>query len=492
MQHSRGPTDPEVSEPEQPRKTYGPIALIWPLAVTVIAMVAAVESDGLARAVGLEFGQTESLWLYRIVLALFGGVAAFTLQRWLRVLFWNGLIAKRAGVRPPALLVDMTGALIYLGALILILSFVFNLPVTGLLTTSSIVIAVIGFALRTMISDLFTGIALGVERPFRIGDWVELHDGTVGRVIDMNWRATRLLTKEEITVVVSNSELAAGTFKNYSSPERFFRDEVEILLDYSVTAWRVERLLKSAVWSVPAVVEVPRELEVRIKEFTENGILWQIRFWVPDYDIMNGLRYEVQRAILRNLHFAGVRVPGQKMELRSLPKQPPQKDIDFLHAIELLAPLTDEEILVINEHMSQKLFRRGTPVVSQGEAGSSLFVVKEGMLSVYVSGEDGRETRVGSLSPGSFFGEMSLLTGAPRGASVVPEVDSLGFEITKDTLAPIIKNRPELAERLSVTLAERQMRTKAAFAALDSGSSTERRANLAQEMLGGIKRFFGI
>lgn len=492
MQHSRGPVEPEVTAPDLPRKTFGPISLVWPLVLTLVVLVAALEIDLITQSLNFDPTGVEAFWLGRIVLSLFWLFAAFTVQRWLRVLFWNGIVAGKTKVPAPALLVDMTGALIYIATIILVLSTVFDLPVTGLLTTSSIVIAVIGFALRTMISDLFTGIALGVERPFRIGDWVELHDGTVGRVVDMNWRATRLLTKEEISVVVSNSELAAGTFKNYSVPDRFFRDEVEILLDYSVTAWRVERLLQSAVWSVPEVVEVPREPEVRIKEFSSDGILWQIRFWVPDYDTMNGLRYKVQRAILRNLHFAGVRVPGQKVELRNLPKQLPQKDIDFLHAIELLAPLTDEEILVINENMNQKLFRRGTPVVSQGEAGSSLFVVKEGMLSVYVSAKDGRETRVGSLSPGSFFGEMSLLTGAPRGASVVPEVDSLGFEITKETLAPIIMNRPELAESLSETLAERQMRTREAVAAMDTESSSDRRASLAKEMLGGIKRFFGI
>jgi CRP-like cAMP-binding protein len=308
----------------------------------------------------------------------------------------------------------------------------------------------------------------------------------------MNWRATRLLTKEETTVIISNSELATGRFKNYSTPDRFFRDEIEILLDYSVTAWRAERLLKSAIWSVQEVVDVPRESEVRIKEFTESGTVWLVRFWIPDYGSLHRLRYEVQRAILRNMHFSGVHVPAQRIEWRSLPREAPQRDIDFLHAIDLIAPLTDEEILVINDQMTQHLFKRGVPVVSQGEAGHSLFVVKEGMLSVFVAGADGRETRVGSLTPGAFFGELSLLTGAPRGATVVPEVDSVGFEITKDTLAPILQRRPELAERLSEALAERQMRTREAFAALDAETGIERRASLSEEFLKGIKKFFGI
>ncbi|MDW3205374.1 MAG: mechanosensitive ion channel family protein [Alphaproteobacteria bacterium] len=492
MQNSRD-THQETG-PEEPKKGtgFGPVGLIWPIALALIFIVAALDAGSVALALDLEPDGPEAAWLAKGLTALFWLAAAFAVQRWLRVLLWTGIVEARSGVPAPGLLIDMTAALIYIAALIIVLSFVFDLPVTGLLTTSSIVIAVIGFALRNMISDLFTGIALGVERPFSIGDWVELNDGTVGRVTTMNWRATRLLTKEETTVIISNSELATGRFKNYSTPERFFRDEIEIQLDYTVTAWRAERLLKSAIWSVPEVVEVPRESEIRIKEFTESGTVWQVRFWIPDYGSLHRLRYEVQRAILRNMHFSGVHVPAQRIEWRSLPREVPQRDIDFLHAIDLLAPLTDEEVMVINDQMTQHLFKRGVPVVSQGEAGHSLFVVKEGMLSVFVAGADGRETRVGSLTPGAFFGELSLLTGAPRGATVVPEVDSIGFEITKDTLAPILQRRPELAEHLSETLAERQMRTREAFAALDAETGIERRASLTEEFLKGIKKFFGI
>lgn len=492
MQDSRNSNPTKDAEEPKIGAGFGPIGLIWPIALALVLIVAALDAGSIVGAFDLDPDGVEAAWLTKGLTALFWFAAAFAAQRWLRVLLWTGIVEARSGVPAPGLLIDMSAALIYVAALIIVLSFVFDLPVTGLLTTSSIVIAVIGFALRGMISDLFTGVALGVERPFSIGDWVELNDGTVGKVVMMNWRATRLLTKEETTVIISNSELATGRFKNYSTPDRFFRDEIEILLDYSVTAWRAERLLKSAIWSVQEVVDVPRESEVRIKEFTESGTVWLVRFWIPDYGSLHRLRYEVQRAIMRNMHFSGVHVPAQRIEWRSLPREAPQRDIDFLHAIDLIAPLTDEEILVINDQMTQHLFKRGVPVVSQGEAGHSLFVVKEGMLSVFVAGADGRETRVGSLTPGAFFGELSLLTGAPRGATVVPEVDSVGFEITKDTLAPILQRRPELAERLSETLAERQMRTREAFAALDAETGIERRASLSEEFLKGIKKFFGI
>lgn len=470
----------------------GPLTLFWPPLLALGFLALSADPAPITAALGMPAAGAEAQAVEKILLTAFWLTAAFAAQRWLRILVWAGIVEKRAGVAAPSLLVDLSAFLIYLAAVVVVLSFVFDLPVTGLLTTSSIVIAVIGFALRNMISDLFTGVAMGIDRPFRIGDWLRLDDGTVGRVAAMNWRATRLVTKEEISVVISNSELATNTFWNYSAPERFFRDSFTLLLDYSVTAWRAERLFAAAVRSVPEVNAVPREPEFRIIDFQESGILWEIRFWVPGYAESQRLRYAVQRAVLRNMHFSGVHVPGQKVEWRRLEREATPQDIDFLHAIDLLAPLTEAEIEAIDAQMTERLFRRGEPVVRQGEEGSSLFVVKEGILAAQVTDGEGRETKVGTLASGSFFGEMSLLTGAPRGATVVPESDALGFEITKDTLAPILERRPELAERLSETLAERQLRNRAAVAARDDPPETETRAGLARELLSSIRSFFGL
>lgn len=464
--------------------------LLWPAALACLLLVLVLEETSLIRAFGLEPGDDDAMSAGMAVETLFWVFAAFTVVRWLDLLFWQGYVQKRTGVPVPKLLVDVTSVVVYLAALIVILSFVFDLPVTGLLTTSSIVIAVVGFALRNMISDVFTGVALGVERPFRIGDWIQLQDGKVGRVAMMNWRATRMVTRDEVTVVIPNSQLATEFFSNYSTPEPFFRDEITIVLDYAVTGWRVERLLLSAVLQVLESVELPREPKVRIDTFLAHGIRWELRYWVPDYLERERIRYQVQRNILRNLHFSGIRVPGERIELHTLPREQPQEDIDFLHAIELFAPLTDDELHAIEAKMERRLFRKGDPVVREGEEGSSLFIVKEGSLNVYVEGKDGVETQVNHLAPGSFFGEMSLLTGAPRGATVVPETDTVGFEITKEVLEDIIQARPELAEQLSETLAERQLRTRQAMAELDANTAEQRRRSMATEFLSGMMNFF--
>lgn len=477
---------------EDGRDTSDAIALIWPVTLLLGSAVLMMEVGSIAAAFGAEPDSPHALWVSRAFQTLFWLVLAFAAHRAIRIVFWERYVGNRTGVAPPLILVQLTGLVLFVAAVFIILSFVFDVAVVGLLTTSSILLAVIGFALRTMISDLFTGIALGIERPFKIGDWIELEDGPVGRIASMNWRATRLVTREEVTVIVANSRLATEHVMNYSAPHKFFRDEILITLDYSVTAWRAERLLLSAIWAVPEVTDVPRDPEIRIKEFKENGTVWRVRYWIPDYGNLHGLRYEVQRQILRNLHFSGVHIPGEKLEMRRLPDEREMRDIDFLHEIDFLGPLTEEEIMLVCDQMEHRLFRRNVPVVEQGQEGSSLFIVKEGMLTVNVLGKDGQETRVGTLTPGAFFGEMSLLTGEARGATVLPEVDSLGFEIKKETLEPILQRRPELAEHLSRTLAERQMRTREAFAAMDAESGAKRRQSMAQEFLAKMRSFFGL
>jgi len=488
---SQGDTAPSSAGADSRERTDA-IALIWPMALLLGSAVLMLEAQSIAVLLGGEPDAEPVYWVAPLVQTFFWMTLAFAVHRTIRIIFWERYLGNKTGAAPPQILVQLTGLIVFLTAFFIVLSFVFDVAVIGLLTTSSILLAVVGFALRTMISDLFTGIALGIEQPFKIGDWIELEDGLSGRISAMNWRATRLITREDVTVIVANSRLASEHVLNYSAPHRYFRDEVLITLDYSVTTWRAERLLLSAIWAVPEVTSVPREPEVRIKEFKENGTVWSVRFWIPDYANLHGLRYEVQRQILRNLHFSGVNIPGEKLEIRRLPDDREMRDIDFLHEIDFLGPLTEEEILLICDQMEQRLFKRKVPVVEQGDAGSSLFIVKEGMLSVNARGRDDKETRVGTLTPGAFFGELSLLTGEARGATVVPEVDSVGFEITKNTLGPILQRRPELAELLSKTLAERQMRTREAFAAMDAEAGAKRRQSMAAELLSKMKAFFGL
>ena len=189
--------------------------------------------------------------------AIFSGV--MIVNQVLYLALWQTLVPRWSRNAVPKLLTQMTLMLLIIIAVGIIMVQIYEVPTSGVLTTSGLFIAIIGFALRDMISDLFTGIALGIERPFSVGDWIQVPDGTVGRVVEMNWRSTRLITREEISVVIPNSELAISTFKNFSKPERAWRDEFEILLHQTVTIHQAERILLSAINQVPEIVAVGKQ-----------------------------------------------------------------------------------------------------------------------------------------------------------------------------------------------------------------------------------------
>lgn len=430
------------------------------------------------------------------VLVFFTGASA--VSHALRHYFWDGWVQRSVGTDVPKLLIDLSTFAVWVIALILILAYVFDIEVSAFLTTSGIVIAVVGFALRNMISDVFTGIALGFERPFHMGDWIELEDGTLGRVVEMNWRSTKMITKEEVSVVIPNSFLATHPFKNFNHPEDFWRDAIRVVLDYEVTRHQVERVLLSAVSQVPESATLPRAPQVRIIAYTERGVEWELRFWVPNHADQARVRYEVQGKILRNLHYSGIHVPRGKFEIMNAndPMARPdaiRDDTQFLREIGLFRSLQDVELDLIRERMRSRLVIAGDPIVRQGEEGESLFLVKEGYLDVAIQGE-GRAgaIEVGHLAPGMFFGEMSLLTGAPRTATVTPAIDSVIYEIHKDDIRPVLQDRPEVVRALSDALAERQVTNDRTVKSLSERRQVQEKQRIADGFFSRIQNFFGI
>ena len=257
---------------------------------------------------------------------------------------------------------------------VILMALVYDIPVAGFLTTSGIIIAVIGFALRNLISDVFTGIALGLERPLKIGDWIEFDQGEPGRIVEINWRASRLVTADEISVVVPNSQLATAAFRNYSTPQKYWRDKFDIVLPYDVTYRQAERILLSAVAQVPDSANIPRKPDVLIGDYLERGTTWRLRYWVPDYSRLAVTRYEIKRNVLRNLYYAGIEVPHTQMDVFSprwvaAKENEEHEDINFLHGIALLSPLTREELEELGRNMRRHLCVAGQPVVHEGEEG---------------------------------------------------------------------------------------------------------------------------
>lgn len=384
--------------------------------------------------------------------------AAWLLVRLLDALLWQGLLARRRGRPMPRLLKGLAGLAVWLAAGLIIAGQVFAVPLTGILTTSGVAVAVLGFALRDMLASLFAGIALGLEGPYQIGDWLELEPGVVGRVEQVGWLTTRLRRRDNATLVLPNAELATRRFSNHHGAGHRFRDSFPITLDHGLDPERVERVLLAAAAEIAPGSPRP---DLRIEEFGDNGVRWLLRYWLEDYAGLPASRYAVQRAVLRHLAMAGIPLPYAKRDL--FHARMPARELAYelhldrlLARCELFADLAAEDLRELAAAARRRRVPAGETVVREGEAGASLFIVMEGVFEARILRPDGREAALGTLVAGDMFGEFSLLTGAPRSATVRARTGGVLMEIGREAMAPILRRCPELAERLSAVLARRQ------------------------------------
>ncbi len=437
-------------------------------------------------------------WGRTAISALLVLAGAWLVVRLLDVVLWRGVVERRAGTPVPRLLVDVCAAAVWLVAALIIAAWALQVEVFGLVATSSVTIAVIGFALRDIIASLFAGMALSLEKPYAIGDWIEIEHGSVAQVEQVGWLTTRAVTKDGVGLVVPNARLANTIWRNYTHPRPEWRDSVRVTLDYAVPCDVAERLLTAALNEVRQVGRMPQRPDVKIAEMNERGVVWVARYWLDDYGAAQDIRFLVQKAILRHLHYAGIEPARAVHDPAASPRPPGTQPLGPLeHLARLLAehelfgaiePGLRERLLAGAE---RRFCRAELPIVRAGEPGSSMFVVVEGLLRVTIPGPEGRDVRADDLTPGSVFGEFSLMTGEPRSATVVPFVDSVVYEIGKAVVQPILEQTPEVAEELSRILALRQARSRDLLARPSSQLPAQPRPS-QHAILDRLRAFFGL
>ena len=410
------------------------------------------------------------------------------------VLLWRGLFG---GQTVPKLLKDVLGAIYYIVALFAIVAFVFEQPVTGLLATSGVVAVVLGFALQNTLSDVFSGIALNMEHPYRQGDWIRLDTGFEGEVVEINWRATHLRSREDTEIVQPNSGMATARIVNFHYPDRGYAFNVQVRVAYKVPPARVKSALKAAALACERIKRHPGPIP-RILRFEESFILYDLKVWVSDFAEHPDHVDELMTSIWEHMRWAGITAAFPQRDIHIFEEKERDETeslavSELLDRVDLFASLEMEEKVELASDLDQKHVRAGTRIVEQGAEGQSLYIVAEGLMEVRVRFDDGGPDRkVAQIGPGDFFGEMSLLTGAPRSATVICLTDSVIYKIEKVHLEPILKARPLIAESLVSLLSLRQEATKA-LADGDDGNALDSQqvdTSYTEQMLSRIRSFF--
>jgi len=415
-------------------------------------LLAAASADPLAAVPWLAKAARGALWLAAIWLT--AGLAGWAAGAGFR---------RRAGHAAPALLLELAALGVWLLGLVLMSVLEFGLTPSTAFATSGVVLAVVGFAVRALVADLFYGLTMAVERPFEIGHWVKLDNGVIGQVTTMTWRAVKLLTRDNLTIVVPNAELAAAQIINYDLPTPAWRQRLRMALPVGTDPARVHRLLDAVVQEVPECAALPHAPEARIESIGASVAHWELRFWVPDYASASRVTQRVQEALLRHLRGAGLHPATEREEvlLGSLARQQAQqfdRPHAWLEGVALFGALQPAERSALVARARRVELQAGDDLVRQGDAGASMFVIAEGALEVWMAvGESASAECVSRLGPGAAVGEMSLLTGAPRSATVRAATAAVLQEIRHEDLAPLLGNNPALAERFAETLADRRL-----------------------------------
>jgi len=434
-------------------------------------------------------------------------VGASLVNRILSRFFWDGLMVQKLGRTVPSVIKDMGTLLVYLLASVCLAVVIFDQSITGFMATLGAGGVVVGLALKNLLSDLFTGLAINFDNNFAIGDWLIVpastgQGGTVGRVDEISWRCTRLHCEDGTTVVVPNSLLGEEKVINISRPSEWTRYQLEINVDYSIPVERVRLILLAALQSLTVRDGFSKEHAPRVLLGTANerGVEYLLRYWIHPWQPLSPStsRDLVLTEALKHLLTAGITPACAKQEVyyEPLPKRHFQGyslegKMALLSRVALFEILADEDLHQLAAEMERRQLAAGETLFRRNDAGSSLFILIEGLLNVRVDLKgEGTEETVGQLSPGDFFGEMSLLTGEPRSATIQTRTPAVVYEICHTAIGHLIEKRPEIFEGMSRAVAQRQMNLSQARSRIADSEAAEKVQSIARQLMGKMKSFF--
>lgn len=364
------------------------------------------------------------------------------------------LVSKRSRVRAPVLLREIVSIALFALLVGSAISAIFNKSVTGFLATGTVLAAILGLALQETLGNLFAGIAMSLEDSFEPGDVIRSGE-FMGIVEAVRWRGTRIRTFNNSVVILPNSLLARERLEVFPRNNSNGR-VLQIDIDYNVPPSLVINVLVQAASHVDGVV---REMPciARVGAFANSAMTYEIKYFMSDYSMRDRIDADVRRAVWYALRRNNIPIafPIRSYQKYEMPEHihPPERAeiVERLKHVDVLSPLTDEEIAAIAASARVHAFSRGETIIRQADQGHSMFIVHEGSVRVYMD-----EQEIARLEPGDFFGEMALLTGERRSAEVVALSDVVAVEITKEALQPVLYDHPELAATISAKVLERR------------------------------------
>lgn len=412
---------------------------------------------------------------------------------WLLAGFFRALPFFNRQPQETRFLQDLVAGFIYGSAVIAIIAYVFDLPVTGLLAASGVTAIVLGLALQNTLGDVFSGIVLNLAKPYHPGDWVVLDGGLEGRVIEQNWRATQILTSDNDLAIVPSSNIAKAKLINASKPTKAHGLTIIVGLDPSVAPSRGCTTLETALLSCNRIIRTPAP-SVTVRSLDAVALECEIHFFVSVIDHGPEAKNEVFDLVFRHCASAGIRLAppaGSPFALPPRAARPDPREMPrrLQEHLPIFTPLSDDERAALAPKMKRRTFKAGDTLIEEGTVAAALVILSSGVLAAVQQGETG-DVEVLRLAPGDCFGQAGVLTGAATTSTVRALTRSVVYEIAKRDIAPILERRPAIATDLGQILARREAVGKARLEEVaDHGNHG---ANLAARLSERVRELFGL
>ena len=431
------------------------------------------------------------LWLFIAILII----------RLVLLFFFDVFLVRSKKYRAPKLLKEITAFFLFIVAVVLILQDTLHVQVTTVLATSAIITVVLGLALQETLGNLFAGLALHLDPPFQVGDWIHIGDIS-GKVEEISWRATKLRTVNNDYIVIPNGTIAKEKLQNHTSPAAPHAVRIDINTSYSVSPNRVSEIVNKVLSETENVTMNPPP-EIRVNNYQDYVLNYQIKFYFHDYGLIEPTVASIRKSLWYQFRRNDIEIPfpAKSIFIHEREEELDNKEQKLRHLtsslrnIYLFAELESDELRMIARSLNELYFAEKELVIKEGDQDDSFFVIDQGEVEVFITSAHMNKKVLTVLKEGDFFGEMALLTGEKRSASVRALTDVRVYELKKEGFRKVLEEKPLILDEISNVLSRRKDQL-ADLIAQSTGVFTEEANFGSQEaksrIVSRIRSYFGL
>ncbi len=403
--------------------------------------------------------ENKTLIKQMILVALCLGVA-YTCNALIRQFVYLRKLTAEGDSTIPKILQYAVTALIYLTTAMIIIRLVFNQPIFALAATSGALAVILGYSARSVLEEIFAGIAINFSSTFEKGDYIQINEEWA-MIKDIGWRSIAYTDMDNNYVVIPNSVVAASTIRNWERPCKVTRRTLYFLVEYNVPPQVVIDLSRQAITDCPHIMSHEWN-DVCLIELQSTGIQYRASIYIADLfdwwlgsnEFFNTLWYLFKREGIRfgqqrHLNYMDNELADRGLPSSMLNDSNWQALIEHFDQIPMFEGITREDMKALARHATLHVFGPPERIIAAGSTRASMYLIASGITDLYEVDKNGQETWMVEITEGETVGLMSLLTGVPQKTTVRARTESAVWEISSESLHALFEHKPELMDNIA-------------------------------------------